>query len=159
MSKKEKKEKRTVIRTSRKSYIPFYLMIVAVIIILLFIVLTGRPLPRNNLIAAILFIVVIIKLTEVHRLTHHYDITPHSLEKIEGIFLRRIKRMNYGSISQLHLSQNPWEKMLSIGSVEIAQFSETVRTEIKNINKPKEFLNAVSQMMHHKGKYMGGYGG
>jgi membrane protein YdbS with pleckstrin-like domain len=152
-----KKEKKKVIRTSRKSYIPFYLMIVAVITILLFIVLTGRNLPRNNLIAAILFIIIVIKLTEVHRLTHHYDITPHALEKVEGIIYRKIKRMNYGSISQLHLNQNPLDKILNIGSVEVAQFSETIRTEIKNINKPHEFLKAVSRMMHHKGKYMGDY--
>ena len=55
--------------------------------------------------------------------------------------------MNYGSISQLHLTQNPLEKLLNIGTVEIAQFSETIRTDIKNINKPKEFLHEISKMI------------
>lgn len=153
----KKKEKKQVIRTSRKSYIPFYLMVLAVIVTLLVIVFTGRPLPRNNLIASILFVIIVIKLTELHRFTHHYDITPHALEIVEGILYRRIKRLNYGSISQLHLNQNLWEKLIDVGSVEIAQFSETIRTEIKKVNKPHEFLKALSKMVYDNGGALSGF--
>lgn len=155
MSKKQ--SSRRIIRSSRKGYIPYYFMILVLLGVLAFIKLNNLPLNKNAFIASIVFMVLIIKLTEVHRYTHHYDITPTSLEKVEGFIFRKVKRMNYGSISQLHLTQSPWDKFLNIGTVEISQFSDTIRTEIKNINKPREFLDAISEMMHHKGKYSGDY--
>lgn len=150
---------RVIIRSSRKGYIPYYFMIFVVIVLLFYIRYSGLRLERNMIIASVIFMVFILKLTEVDRFSHHYEISPTCLEKVEGIIFKRYKRMNYGSISQLHFTQNPWQKMLDIGSVEIAQFSETIRTEIKNINKPQEFIEAVSQMMHHKGVYKGDYTG
>lgn len=143
----KKKREKAVIRSSRKGYLIYYLMAIFIGIILIYIKLNDLPLPKNLLIASIVFIILLIKSTEIHRLTHHYDITPHTLEKVEGIFFQKVKRMNYGSISQLHLTQNPLEKLLNIGTVEIAQFSETIRTDIKNINKPKEFLHEISKMI------------
>jgi len=141
------RSQKNVIRSSRKGYTTYYIMAMVVAIILIYIKLTGHPLPNNLLIASIVFIILIIKSTEIHRLTHHYDLTPHTLEKVEGIFFQKVKRMNYGSISQLHLTQNPIEKILNIGTIEIAQFSETIRTDIKNINKPKELLHEISKMI------------
>jgi membrane protein YdbS with pleckstrin-like domain len=143
----KKKREKAVIRSSRKGYLIYYLMAIFIGIILIYIKLNDLPLPKNLLIASIAFIILLIKSTEIHRLTHHYDIAPHTLEKVEGIFFQKVKRMNYGSISQLHLTQNPLEKLLNIGTVEIAQFSETIRTDIKNINKPKEFLHEISKMI------------
>ena len=143
----KKKRGKAVIRSSRKGYLIYYLMALFIGIVLIYIKLNNLPLPKNLLIVSILFIILVIKSTEIHRLTHHYDITPHTLEKVEGILYQRVKRMNYGSISQLHLTQNPLEKLLNIGTVEIAQFSETIRTDIKNINKPKEFLHEISKMI------------
>jgi membrane protein YdbS with pleckstrin-like domain len=143
----KKKREKAVIRSSRKGYLIYYLMAIFIGIILIYIKLNDLPLPKNLLIASIVFIILVIKSTEIHRLTHHYDITPHTLEKVEGIFFQKVKRLNYGSISQLHLTQNPLEKLLNIGTIEIAQFSETIRTDIKNINKPKEFLHEISKMI------------
>ena len=147
-----KKEKGGIIRSSRKGYIVYYFMIVVVIAVIVYIKIKDLPLNKNLLIAAIVFIVLVIKGTEFHRLFHHYELTPHAFEKVEGIIiLQRIKRINYSSISQMHLTQGPWEKLLNIGTIELAQFSETVRTEIKNINKPKELLHEISKMIKRDG--------
>ena len=145
-----KNNKKEIIRTSRKSYIPFYIMTLIILGVIIYIKLNNLPLNRDVFIASMIFIFFVIKLTEVHRITHHYDITPTALEKVEGIFFKKIKRMNYGAISQLHLSQSPWNKLLNIGTIEIAQFSETIRTEIKNIDKPREVLHEISKKMIRK---------
>ena len=142
----KKKVKIRKIRTSRKSYIPYYLMALVVLIIITYIKLKGLPMNKNLFIASIIFIIAVIKITEVHRMTHHYELTPHALEKVEGIFWQKIKRMSYHSINQLHLTQSLWDKLLDIGTVEVTQFSDTVRTEIKNIDKPREFIKEVSRL-------------
>jgi len=141
---------RRIIRSSRKGYIPYYLMIISLASIIGYIFCTGRTLNSTVALAAAFFMALLLKLTEVDRFSHHYELTPVGLEKVEGIFFKKFKRMSYRSISQLHSSQNPWQRLLGYGSVEIAQFSETVRTEIKNINKPDEFVHYVSEMMHRK---------
>ena len=142
---------KTIIRTSRKSFIPIYFMVIVLLIIIAYIQLKGMPLSGPLFIVAIIFIVIILKFSEVHRLLHHYDITPNALEKVEGFFVQRTKRMHYYSISNLHLSQSLWDKFLNIGTIEVAQFSETLRTEIKKINKPKEFIRNVSDMISRSG--------
>lgn len=143
--------KKNVIRISRKSFIPVYFMVLVLVAIIIYIKIKGLPLSEPLFIAAILFILFTIKFTELHRLLHHYDITPMALEKVEGFFVQRVKRMHYYSISNLHLTQSLWAKILDIGTIEVAQFSETLRTEIKNINKPREFMKNVSEMIAMSG--------
>ena len=143
---KNRKEK-NIIRSSRLGYMPFYLMVVGILLVIGYIVTNDLPLNRNALIIAIAFIVLILKLTEVHRLTHYYEVTSSMLLKSEGIFVHRLKKMNYGSMSQLHLNRTILDKIIGIGTIEIAQFSETLRTEIKNINKPEKVLYEIAKMI------------
>ncbi|GEM_PF-3774267 len=144
-------DNKEVIRISRKSFIPLYSMAVVLIALIIYIKKEGLPLSEPLFIFAALFIIFTLKFTELHRLLHHYDITPTALEKVEGLFIRRTKRMHYYSISNLHLTQSLWDKLLDIGTIEVAQFSETLRTEIKNINKPREFMSRVSDMINRSG--------
>ncbi|MCH7850349.1 MAG: PH domain-containing protein [Nanoarchaeota archaeon] len=141
----EEKRKRNIVRSSRKGYIPYYLMVVVVMLIILYIIRNDLPLNRNALIIAVAFMILILKLTEVHRITHYYELTPHMLLKSEGIFVHRLKKMSYGSMSQIHLNRSILDKIIGIGTIEIAQFSETVRTEIKNINKPEKVLYELAK--------------
>ena len=65
------KEGRNIIRSSRLGYIPYYLMVAGVVAVILYIVSNDLELNRNALYVAIAFIVLVLKLTEVHRLTHY----------------------------------------------------------------------------------------
>jgi membrane protein YdbS with pleckstrin-like domain len=138
-----------VIRTSRWSYVLYYLMVLVVVGVIAYIKIFDLRLERYVFIAALVFCLVIIKATEVHRFSHYYLLGDHALEKVEGILFKKHKRMKYGSISQLHFVQDPFSRVLGIGTIEVAQFSETVRTLIKNVNKPKDILNAISRRVHH----------
>jgi membrane protein YdbS with pleckstrin-like domain len=149
---------RSIVRSSRKGYIVYYVMIVLLLFLMVYIKVSGFDLNYRVSVAALIFMALLIKLTEVDRFAHHYEIGEFCLEKVEGIFFKKYKRMNYGSISQIHFTQNPWEKLLGIGSVEIAQFSETIRTEIKNINKPNDFVHAITKRIHNKESGSGVYG-
>ncbi len=144
----EKKSENSIYRTSRWSYLVYYSMVITVVSIIIYIKVQGLYLDRYVFFGALLFCILLIKITEVHRLSHHYEIKDDGLEKVEGIFFRKHKKLNYGSISQIHLTQNPLSKLFSIGTVELAQFSDTVRTEINNINKPKKFIKELGAKMH-----------
>ena len=144
-------EEKKVIRTSRKGYLSFYFMIIIIIALIIYVKIKGLPFSEPLFVLAILFVVFTIKFIEVHRILHHYDITPSALEKVEGFFVQKVKRMHYYSISNLHLTQSLWDKLLGIGTIEISQFSETIRTEIKKINKPKEFIREMSDMIGQSG--------
>ena len=80
-------------------------------------------------------------------MTHYYELAPNMLLKSEGIFVHRLKKMSHGSMSQIHLNRSILDKLIGIGSIEIAQFSETVRTEINNINKPEKVLYDLAKMV------------
>lgn len=145
------KKNTRVIRTSRKGYIHIYFMAFVLFAIILYIKIRGLPLSEVLFVLSILFVFFTLKFVEVHRLLHHYDITPTALEKVEGFFVQKVKRMHYYSISNLHLTRSLWDKFLGIGTIEVSQFSETLRTEIKKINKPEEFIRQVSEMINQSG--------
>lgn len=145
-----KKERWPRIRTSRKSYLLYYAMALVVLGIIAYIKVNDLPLNNNVFIVSMVFVVLVVKSTEVHRLSHHYEIHPHALEKVEGIFVKKHKQMNYHSISQIHLTRNPLDVLLGIGTIELAQFSETIRTEIKNINNPKGVIGQILKMQQRE---------
>ena len=63
----KKKREKAVIRSSRKGYLIYYLMAIFIGVILIYIKLNDIPLPKNLLIASIVFIILLIKSTEIHR--------------------------------------------------------------------------------------------
>lgn len=147
--KKESSEER-LIRTSRWNYFAYYLMVLAIILFVAYIKINDLRLEKSLFIASVIFCVMVIKATEVHRLSSYCKITPHGLEKVEGIFIKKHKKINYASVSQIHLTTNPINKILDIGTIRIDLFSDTEMVEIKNINKPKEFIREVSKHIHNR---------
>ncbi len=145
MAKKEEFSKDNIKRrTSRKSYLFYYLMALIVLGSIAYIYF-NKELTLNTPVAilAIIFVAGIIKYTEVHRLMSSYTLTHTALEFTEGLIVKNVQMMKYGSISDAGILQSPWQRFLNIGDLMVSQFSENL--EIKNINKPKEILEEITR--------------
>jgi uncharacterized membrane protein YdbT with pleckstrin-like domain len=141
-SKKEKPELKQ--RTSRKAYLPFYFMALALLLLLVFIRYKNLPISRLGLAIAIVFIVLTVKFTEMHRFNTYSAITTNYLVHSRGIFSRKVKKVAYPSISDINLRQSVWQRILNFGTIQVYQYSKGTLTEIKNINKPLRFLDILA---------------
>jgi len=137
-SKKKESEKVIMrVRNSRKIYFPVYAMVLVLIIVIIFIKLNNLPLSSIAVLCVILFIILGIKFTEIHRLNNLYVIDPIAFIHTEGIFNKRIKRGDYFAIRNVNIEQTAWQRMLNYGTVLIDMFSEII--PVRNINSPEEF--------------------
>ena len=138
------------VRTSRKIYIPIYLMIFVLVSAVVFIKYRGFLINKYVLILVVVFIVLAIKYTEIHRFSRWYEVNSNSLVHKEGILSKKIKNLDLCAISDIDVSQNLWQRLLGYGNISVRLFSEVSHTEIKNINDPAKFGNFLEKMMGAK---------
>jgi len=138
------------VRTSRKIYIPIYLMIFVLVSAVVFIKYRGFLINKYVLILVVVFIVLAIKYTEIHRFSRWYEVNSNSLVHKEGILSKKIKNLDLCAISDIDVSQNLWQRLLGYGDISVRLFSEVSHTEIKNINDPAKFGNFLEKMMGAK---------
>jgi len=124
---------------SRKLYLPVYLMIIILIAIISFIKFNDYNLNNWAFIGAIIFIMLGIVSTEIHRNTISYKLSPNSLIIKTGIFSRKVKNISMESISDTAVIQTFWQRLLLYGDVRISLFSKESRTSMKSINNPSKF--------------------
>jgi hypothetical protein len=133
-----------VLRSSRKSYIYYYFMLVVILLVIVFIYFNDDlTLNKYASLMAIVFIVGIIKFTELHRFYRLYTITDLELIVVEGIILKKTQRFKLKSFSDASLTQKISQRILGIGNIQLLQFDLGV--EIKNINKPAELLKKITE--------------
>lgn len=137
-------------RVSRKTYLFFYLMVIAIWGVIAYLYYAGSPPGRTAVIAAVVFTFFVIKSIEVYRWSILYEIKPLGLIHTRGIFSRKSKRVDYLAISDFDVSQTLWQRILGFGDVNIRIFSTDSMTSVKNINKPYKFLNILSETMDKK---------
>jgi len=138
------------VRTSRRYYVPIYAMSIFIVGFILWINLGEGSVSQVALLAAAIFIISSIKGSELHRFNFLYEITPLAVVFTEGIFSKRSKRIDLSSISDINISQNPWQRLLRYGDVDVKLFAEG--SKIPNINNPKKFALVLEETMVNKGK-------
>lgn len=136
------------IKGSRKLYIPIYVMIIILILVMVILKIQEYPLNKFVIIAAIIFIILCIKGTEIHRLTRYYQITNHYLVYSKGIFKNNIKKIFIPTISDLVLKQNIWQRILNYGDVLIHRYTTGSVIDVKNINDPEYFVENLEEIMN-----------
>jgi uncharacterized membrane protein YdbT with pleckstrin-like domain len=145
-------------RSSRKVYIPFYLMVFILIGAILYIKINNLLLNPIAIIAAVLFIIIILNFTEFHRLNNSYEINVNSLIHKKGILKRVTKNIDFLSISDIDVSQSLWQRLFNFGDVNVRLFSLDTTTSIKNISNPNDFAKFLESKIHNKrkGHHLGG---
>ena len=141
-----------VTRISRKKYIPVYLLAILILSIVIFRFIKGIPLNNNAIIIVAVFIIIMLKLTELHRLSHKYEINSDSLVHTKGILNKISRKMDFFAISDFDVSQSLWQRIMSIGNVNVRLFSKDSIMQIKDISKPFEFADFLEKMMFKKRK-------
>ena len=135
-------------RDSRKLYTPVYAMILIIISILIMMKVNDIPISRIAYFSSIIFMILGIKTTEIHRLNNKYEINPFSLVHTMGYFNKISKRLDLHSISDIALSQNFWQRLLGYGNVSVSIFASEGSTVVKNINNPNEFIAILEEKIN-----------
>lgn len=141
------KEKDVAVRNSRKLYIPVYFMIITLICLIVIIRVEDLPLNKAALIAAIVFILIGIKFTEVHRLGNKYRIDFRSLIHTKGYFNIVSRKVDLLAVSDIDVSQTLWQRLWGYGDVNVRMFSKDSNTSVKNINNPDLFASMLQKKM------------
>lgn len=128
---------------SRKIYLFFYLLILILLSYIGYSYYTGNPISRKFLILSLIFIILIIKLTEIHHLRDWWAITDSSFIESKSILNKNIREIDFQSIADISLNQPFFKRLLNYGSVEIRKFMEEKSIIISNINRPEKFINIL----------------
>ncbi len=150
MPKKKEESEVLKVRSSRKMYILVYLMILILLSTVAVIKFTGRELNTFALRIVLIFSVLCILVTESHRFQNLYEINDTSLIHIKGILFQSTKRTDLLAVSDAEIKQNPWQRMLNYGTVEVAVFSKESMTAMHDINRPLEVVTFLEQKIADK---------
>lgn len=141
MGKKEVPEEDSIkMRGSRKLYVPIYFMMFVLILFLAYLKINNLEISRTGYFSSIAFIILGIKITEIHRLNNKYEINPFSVVHTTGYFNKKSKRLDLHSVSDVSLTQSFWQRLLGYGDIEVSIFASEASTTLKNINNPNKFI-------------------
>ena len=96
------------------------------------------------------FVFLVFNITETHRMSSSYSITPDDLTCRFGIFNKKIVKLDYLAISNLGVEQNFWQWMLGYGDIDVRLFSKENSVTLKNINHPSRFVKELERVMQEK---------
>tara|TARA_Y100000034_G_scaffold99609_1_gene122506 strand:- start:2916 stop:3416 length:501 start_codon:yes stop_codon:yes gene_type:complete len=149
---KDNKGKSFRIQNSRKLYIPYYFMVIVLLSIVGYLRYNNLPINKLTLILVGIFILFVIKVTEIHRFSNSYLADHKSLTHTSGIFSKRIKSMDLFAISDIDIQQTFWQRIWGFEDIHISLFSDTSSLIVRNINNPTKFGNFIENMMSTKRK-------
>ena len=138
------------VRTSRKVYLPVYFMIIVLFATIGYIYFSGKEVGELAFRAVLIFTIGAFLFTEGYRFQNLYAIDNQSIIHVRGILFKKTKRTDLTSVSDVELIQNPWQILLNYGNVEVSVFSKDNSTNVKNINRPLEFMTFLQKKMAGK---------
>lgn len=144
-------EEKLRLSNTRKLYIPLYLMAIILLGTISYIKLNNKPLSPLILNISIIFSILIIIGTEIHRFGNSYEINNNAVIHRKGYFSIISKTIEFRAISDADIKQSLWQRIFNYGHIEIHRYSEFNKTIIKDINKPAEFQAFLQKKMIAKG--------
>ena len=138
------------VRTSRRIYIPIYIMILILLGTAGYIEFSGKNLNTTIFGAVVAFSVIAIISTEFHRYSHLYELNNIAIMHTKGIFFKVKKRTDLLVVSDIEMEQSPWQMLLGIGNVDVMVFSKDSSTCMKNIDHPLMVTELVEKKMNEK---------
>jgi membrane protein YdbS with pleckstrin-like domain len=118
-------------------------MIVVLFVAIAYIQYTGRPLSDLAFNLVLLFTVVMLIGTEIHRLGNRYEIHENSIIHSQGYFKIRSKRIEFGALSDIDVEQTPWQRIFNFGDIILFKFAEG--PTLKHLNKPHDFADTIEK--------------
>jgi uncharacterized membrane protein YdbT with pleckstrin-like domain len=131
------------VHRSRKPYMIYYVMILALLGYIGYSYYMNNPVSNKFLIISFISILLIIKLTEIHRIRDWWAITEGSFIESKSILNRNIREIDFHTIADISLDQPLFKRIFNYGTVEIRKLIEEKSIVIPNINKPEKFINIL----------------
>jgi uncharacterized membrane protein YdbT with pleckstrin-like domain len=122
-------------------------MIISIIGLISYFYYKGNSLNSFALIISFLFIILIIKFTELHRFKDWWAITNTSIIQSTGILNKNVRDIDFSSISDLDLDQPFFKRILNYGNVNVRLFLNETSIKIIDINKPGEFIEELQRII------------
>lgn len=147
---KEDKKKILRFRNTRKIYLPFYLMSLALIGIVIYFYSSGNPVNITALAVVGIFIVLGVKLTELHRFNNLYEVNQEVFSHRIGIISRKTETIDFLTISHIDIIQNLWQRIFNYGDVDLKVFSQDNLKPIKSVNSPYKLVRFLEDRVEDK---------
>ena len=154
----QKKEFLFKVRRSRKSYSLIYFMILIILGVLYYFKQGGLTIPSVTLIISIIFIVLLIKFTEIHRLKDWWAITNSALIQSLGLLNKNVREVGFSSISDMDINKPFFKRLLNYGDVNIRLFLNETSIKIKDISNPEQFVEDFQQIISQNRENNNGFG-
>ncbi len=138
------------VRRSRKTYFLIYLMIFIVAFSCIYLYYLGYEIGSSVQIISIVFIVIFIKITEIHRLRDWWGVTNSSLVQSKGILNKNVREVDFSSISDLDLNQPFFKRLLNYGDVNVRLFLNETSICIEGISRPNKFIENLNDIISSK---------
>jgi len=138
------------ISNSRKTYIPIYLMVGTLIVIIVLIKYEGLPLQEVAVLGAVVFVILCIGFSEIHRVGRSYKITKDFMVYTEGYLNKKTKKISLLTISDIDIQQSFWQRIMGFGNVKVHIFSEGSTIKLKGISFPAKFAELLEDTMNKK---------
>ena len=130
-------------------------ILIAVVVIIKF---SEKELDNLAFKGVLLFSLISLIFTEIHRLRNFYEINHHSLIHTKGIFVKKTKRVDLLSVSDADSKQNPWQRLFNYGDVHINLFSGGNAVPVNHIHNPAKFVDFLEEKTSKK-RIEEGFGG
>ena len=154
----QKKEFLFKVRKSRKSYFLIYVMILIILGVLYYFKQQGLTIPGIALIISIIFIVLLIKFTEIHRLKDWWAITNSALIQSLGLLNKNVREVGFSSISDMDISKPFFKRFLNYGDVNVRLFLNETSIKIRDISNPEQFVEDFQRIILQNRKNNNGFG-
>ena len=135
------------VRRSRKTYFLIYLMVLFILFYLGYLHYNGNTPSKTALIVSGIFILLSIKIIELHRFKDWWAVTDSSLIQSKGILDKNVREIDFSSISDLDVDQPFFKRILNYGDVNVRLFLNETSIKIVNINKPRRFITELQKIM------------
>jgi len=134
-------------KMSRKRYIPIYTMIVLLFALIIYIKIRELPLNQLALLGTVVFSILGVGLTEIHRVKDSYHITSEHVEHYSGYIAKAVKKIHLKSITDIDARQGMWERIIGYGSINVQSASGSNHIIVRHVNKPGNFIEILEKRM------------
>jgi uncharacterized membrane protein YdbT with pleckstrin-like domain len=118
-----------------------------IIFLLIFLFFNGYNIEKFQILISTVFILFSIVFIEIHRIKDWWAITNSSFVQSLSILNKNVREVDFSSISDLDLEQPFLKRILNYGDVNVRLFLNETSIKIKNISKPREFMEKLQDTM------------
>jgi uncharacterized membrane protein YdbT with pleckstrin-like domain len=133
-------------RSSRKLYFKYYFLLTIVIFASIYTWASEMEFSPITLWASIALLIVVLKFTELHRLSNHYEVKNTMITHTQGLFGRNSKVVGLAAISDILVKQTVWQRLLKYGDVHLSIFGNY--TYVNNIDRPYEYAAYIQEIVN-----------